>query len=69
MKRTRIVSSYCLQNYSDDDEECNLSFPVAQQPKSGLGLLLFEVSRSHSDTRHSVGLLSTSNQSAAEIST
>jgi hypothetical protein len=29
-----------------------LSFPVAPQPKSGLGRLLLEVFRSHSDTHH-----------------
>jgi hypothetical protein len=46
-----------------------LSFPVAQEPKSGLGRLLLEVSRSHSDTPHSVGLLWTSDQSVAETST
>jgi hypothetical protein len=42
---------------------------VAQQPKSGIGRLLLEVSRSHSDTRQSVGLLWTSDQSVAETST
>jgi hypothetical protein len=41
-------------------------FPVAQEPKSGLGRLVLEVSRSHSDTPHSVGLLWTSDQSVAE---
>jgi hypothetical protein len=46
-----------------------LYFPVAQQPKSGLGRLLLEVSRSHLDTRHSVGLLWTSDHSVAETST
>jgi len=33
------------------------------------GLLIFEVSQSHSDTPHSVGLLWTSDQSDAETST
>jgi hypothetical protein len=35
-------------------------FPVPKQPKSGLRRLVVEVSRSHSDTPHSVGLLWTS---------
>jgi hypothetical protein len=35
----------------------------------GLGLLSFEVSKSHSDTPHSVGLLWTSNRLVAETST
>jgi hypothetical protein len=42
---------------------------VAQQPKSGLGRLLLEVSRSNSDTPRSVGLLWTSDQPVAETST
>jgi hypothetical protein len=46
----------------------NLSFPVAQQSKSVLGRLLLEVSRSHSDTPHSGGLLWTSDQPDAETS-
>jgi hypothetical protein len=35
---------------------------MAQQPLVGQGLLIIEVSRSHSDTPHSVGLLWTSDQ-------
>jgi hypothetical protein len=35
----------------------------------GLGLLIVEVSRSHSDTPHSVGLLWTSDRPVAETST
>ena len=35
----------------------------------GQGLLIQEVSKSHSDTQHSVGLLWTSDQSVAETST
>jgi hypothetical protein len=42
---------------------------VAQQPYVGLGLLIFEVPWSHSDTPQSVALLSTSDQSVAETST
>jgi hypothetical protein len=34
----------------------------------GLGLLIFEVSRSHSDTSHSAGFLWTSDQPVAEAS-
>jgi hypothetical protein len=41
----------------------------AQQPKSGLDRLLLGFSRSHSDTPQSVGLLWTSDQTVAEIST
>jgi hypothetical protein len=42
---------------------------MAQQPLGGLGLLIIEASRSHSDTPHSVGLLWTSDQPVAETST
>jgi len=35
---------------------------MAQQPTVGEGVLIVEVSRSHSDTPHSVGLLWTGNQ-------
>jgi hypothetical protein len=41
----------------------------AQQSLVGLGLLVIEASRSHSDSPHSVGLLWTSDQSDAETST
>jgi hypothetical protein len=45
-------------------------FPsMAQQTLLGQGLLIIEVSRSHSDTPHSVGLLWTSDQPDAETST
>jgi hypothetical protein len=43
--------------------------PVAQQPLGGLGLLIIETSRSHSDTQHTVGLLWTSDQPDAGTST
>jgi len=39
---------------------------MAGQPPVGLGLLIVEVSRSHSDTPHSVGLLWTSDLPFAE---
>jgi len=38
---------------------------MAQQPPVGQGLLIFEDSRSHSDTPHSVGLLWTSDKPVA----
>jgi hypothetical protein len=41
---------------------------MAQQSALGHALLLIEVSRSHSDTPHSVGILWTSDQPDAEIS-
>ena len=44
------------------------SFPVAQHPLVGQGLLIIEPSRSHPDTPHSVGFLWTSNRPNAEIS-
>jgi hypothetical protein len=44
-------------------------FPMARQPLGGLGLLIIEASRSHSDTPHSVGLLWASDQPVAETST
>ena len=52
--------SYILQFY----------FSVALQPIAGQGLLILEVSRSHSlDAQYSVGLLWTSDQLIAETST
>jgi len=43
--------------------------PIVQLPLMVQGLLIFETSRSHSDTPHSVGLLFTSDQLGAETST
>jgi hypothetical protein len=43
-------------------------FPIVQQPLVGLGLLIIETPRSHSDTPHSVGLHWTS-EVVAETST
>jgi hypothetical protein len=40
--------------------------PVAQQPPVDQDFLITEVSRSHSDTPHSVGLLWTSDQPDVE---
>jgi len=45
------------------------SFSMAQQTLAGQCLLIFEISRSLSDTPHSVGLLCSSIQPAAQIST
>ena len=42
---------------------------MAQQPLVGEGTLVFEVSRLHSDTPHSVGLLWMSDQPEAETAT
>jgi hypothetical protein len=48
----------------------NFFFPMARQPPfGGLGRLIIEASRSHSDTPHSVVLLWTSDQLVAETST
>ena len=44
-------------------------FPHGQKPLVGQGLLIFEDSRSYSDTPHSVGLLWMSDQPVAETST
>jgi hypothetical protein len=44
-------------------------FSMAQQPLIGQGLLIFEASRSQSDTQHSVGLLCVSYQPDAETCT
>jgi hypothetical protein len=40
-------------------------FSMETEPLGGLGLLIVEASRSHSDTPHSVGLLWTSDQPVA----
>jgi len=42
--------------------------PMLQQPLEGQVLLTVEISRSHSDIPHSVGILSTSDQPNAEPS-
>jgi hypothetical protein len=47
----------------------NNFFLMPQQPPVGQGLLIIEASQSHSDTPHSVGLLWTSDQPDAGIST
>jgi len=44
-------------------------FLMAREPPVGQGLLIIEVSRSHSDTPHSVELLLTSDHYVAETST
>ena len=44
-------------------------FTIVQQPPVGQGLLIFEISRSQSDTPQSVGLLWTSDRPDAETST
>jgi hypothetical protein len=46
-----------------------LFFPMAPQPLLGQGLLIIEALQSQSDTRHSVGLLWTSDRPVAEVST
>jgi len=43
--------------------------PMDRQPPGGLGFSIGEVSRSHPDSPHSVGLLWTSDQHEAETST
>ena len=43
--------------------------PMAQEPLVGQGLHIVEVSRSHPDTPHAVGLLLTSDQLVAQTST
>ena len=44
-------------------------FLVAQQPYSGLGRLVAEVSRLHTDTPHPAGLLWTKDRPVVETST
>jgi hypothetical protein len=44
------------------DIEKRLFFLMAQEPTLGQGLFIFELSRLHSDTPHSVGLTLTSDQ-------
>jgi hypothetical protein len=79
VRNIRNITDIC--NILNDHHQGNLSdtqrinrglyfFPVAQQPLLGQGLLIIEVSRSHtSDTPHTVGLLWTSDQPVAETST
>jgi len=49
--------------------DCTFFFTVGPRPNGGNDLLVLEVSRSRSDTPHSVGLLWTSDQRAAETPT
>ena len=56
--------------------ECQVTFtpilyflPMSQQPLVGQSLLIVEVSRSHSDTPHSFGLLLTNDQLVAQSNT
>jgi len=49
--------------------EMKLFFFHVSTALMGLGFLILEVSRSHSDTPHSVGLLWTSHRPVAETST
>jgi hypothetical protein len=48
--------------------EASIFLPMARQPLGGLGRHIFEASRSHTDTSHSVGPLWTSDQPDAENS-
>jgi hypothetical protein len=57
------------EHYSNHLSALKSPPPMAQQPLVGQGLLIIEVSRSHSNTSHSVGLLWTSDQPDAETST
>jgi hypothetical protein len=63
----RILHKEDLYNFYS--EKKYIFFLVVRQPLMGQGLLIVEVSRSHSDTAHSVGLLCTSDQLVAETST
>jgi hypothetical protein len=70
-----LIVPYATQNVDDTLENTatttwfQVFFPMARQPLGGLGRLIIEASRSHSDTPHSVGLLWTSDQPDAETST
>jgi hypothetical protein len=49
--------------------ERSIFFQWLDSPFAGLGRLIIEPSRLHSDTPHSVGLLCTSDQPVAQTST
>jgi hypothetical protein len=49
----RVISRLAFHIIYSPVNQLHIAFDVTQQPKSGLGRLLFEVSRSHSDTHHS----------------
>ena len=71
----------CFCHFSDFNTVCNLSSPMCvtcpthdiffydSTALGGLGLLIVEFLRSHSDTRHSVGHLLTSDRPVAETFT
>ena len=66
-KEMRFVTAFRWPFLFCQPRKSNISIP--QQPLVGQALLSIEASRSHSDTRHSVGLLWTGDQPDAEIST
>jgi hypothetical protein len=69
----QLQKSHCMQprqpHHCNTDNGPILSFFMAQKILVGQCLLIFEISRSHSDTPHSVGLLCSSIQPDAETST
>ena len=60
VKYMSYVTEYHLQSFL-------LLLPMARQPLVGQDLLITEASRSHSDTPHSIGLPSTSDQPDADL--
>ena len=67
--RTHITTSALLYCGIHVKETVSLQiFFMFQQPRVRLGLLIVEVSKLHSDTPHSVGLLWTSDRPVAETS-
>jgi hypothetical protein len=58
----------CQQRYNENRQH-NYFFPMVQQPLDSQGLLIIELSLSHSDTTHSSGPLWTSDQPDEETTT
>ena len=64
------ISYDILTRKSDGKRSCGILFPLPEQPNASQGLrLIFEASRSHSDTPQSVGLLWTGDRPVKETST
>ena len=63
--RPVVALLYIHRTQISDINTIQLFFPVALRPNAGHGLLILEVSRSHTTTHQSVGFLWTSDQLVA----
>jgi hypothetical protein len=64
----RYTNNHLLDSRKINNNQPVIFFSMSRQPIVGQGFFIVEVSRSHSDTPHSVGLLWRSDQLGAETS-